>query len=300
VLAACHAESHPREPYRTPSDTRAYLEHPPQTEARTQWLALCGDDVGGVAELSAMHGATVGFAQINVVPAARGRGLGAALLEAVAGHAPAAGLHTLTGRHATAAGARFAAQAGCSDGPRDVRALLELAAARLEPTAVDGYRLRSWQGAVSDELLESYAHVREAINDAPRSSADEWEPFDAARVRDLEQAVARRGREIRVTAAVDTSGTVVAFTEVRVGTRPGSVASIEDSAVLRTHRRAGLGRLVKVESLRLLRDARPGVALVTTTNAEGNVPIRRLNAAIGFTPELVSTTCSLALIGRSA
>jgi GNAT superfamily N-acetyltransferase len=296
VLARCHAESHPREPYRTPSDTRAFLEHPPQMDARSQWLALCGDVVHGIAELSATHGSTAGSVRINVDPAARRRGLGSALLAAVTSHAETSRLRTLIGHHATAAGARFAARAGFRDGRRDVRGLLELATARLEPIAVDGYRLYSWQGAVCDGLLDSYARAREAINDAPSASANDWERFDAARVRDLEQSVARRGREVRVTAALDRSGTVVAFSELRVGTRPGSVAGIEDSAVLRAHRRVGLGRMVKVESLRLLREARPDVALVTTTNAECNVPIRRLNEAIGFTPELVSTVCTVEVI----
>ena len=101
----------------------------------------------------------------------------------------------------------------------------------------------------------------------------------------------RRGRQIRVTAALGPAGDVVAFTELRVGTMPGTPGSIEDTAVLPGHRRRGLGRWVKTASLVWLRDERADVALVATTNAEENAPVRRINASLGFAVESISTTC---------
>jgi ribosomal protein S18 acetylase RimI-like enzyme len=299
VLAACHAETARREPYRNAADTRAYLLHPPAGDERLQWIGLVDGVAAGVAQLSSLRGSRAGSLQIHVRPDARRRGIARSLLEAVVAHAHDAGLESLSGHHATPAGARFAARAGFVDGRRYVRSTLALGEAHLASEPVTGYSLRRWEGAAPSELLESYAVVREAINDEPGSTDDDWEPYDAARVRELEEAVARRGRQIRVTAALGAAGDVAAFTELRVGTPAGSLASIEDTAVLPAHRRRGLGRWVKTDSLASLREARPDVSLVATKNAEPNAGIRDLNAALGFEVESVSTTCVLRLRRRA-
>ncbi len=295
VLAACHAEIARREPYRTAAETRAYLLHPPDSDERWQWIGLVTGVAVGVAQLSSLRGSKVGHLQIHVRPDARRRGVARSLLEAAIAHAQDANLGSLMGHHATLAGSRFAARAGFIDGRRDVRSAVALGEAQLVSDPVPGYALQSWDGPAPSELLESYAVVREAINDAPSASDDDWEPFDAARIRDLEQAVARRGRQIRVTAALNAAGDVVAFTELRVGEAAGSVGSIDDTAVLPAYRRRGLGRWVKTESLASLRRSRRDVSLVATTNAEQNTAIRDLNTALGFTVESVSTTCVLSL-----
>ena len=295
VLAACHGEIARREPYRSAAETRAYLLHPPDSDERSEWIGLVDGIVAGVAQLSCLRGSGVGYIQIQVRPDARRQGVGRSLLEAVTAHAREAGLGSLIGHHSTPAGSRFAAGAGFIDGRRDVRSAVALAEAKLDPVPVEGYALRSWNGPAPDELLASYAVVREAINDAPRASDDDWEPFDTARVRDLEQAVTLRGRQIRVTTALNAANEVVGFTELRVSEAPGSVASIEDTAVLPAYRRRGLGSWIKTESLASLRSARPDVSMVATTNAEQNTAIRDLNAVLGFAIESVSTTCLLGL-----
>ena len=75
----------------------------------------------------------------------------------------------------------------------------------------------------------------------------------------------------------------------------GATAGTEDTAVLAGHRRKGLGRWVKVESLRRLEVDRPDVSLVTTTNAEDNTAMLTLNRALAFRPVAYSTTCVLDL-----
>jgi GNAT superfamily N-acetyltransferase len=117
--------------------------------------------------------------------------------------------------------------------------------------------------------------------------------WDAARVRDLEAALERRDREVRVTVALDEHDEVVAFTELRVSRTLGATATTEDTAVVRGHRRKGLGRWVKLESLRRLQDDRPDVTQVTTVNAEENEAMRGLNEALGFSPVAVWTNCVL-------
>ena len=298
VLAACHAEVARREPYRTASDTRSYLLYPPDSDERLQWVGLVNEVVAGVAQLSALRDSEVGYLQIHVRPDARGLGVGRLLLDTAIAHAHGACLASLIGHHATPSGSRFAGRAGFVDGRRDVRSAIALAEAQLASRPVPGFRLRNWNGPAPGDLLGSYAVVREAINDAPRASDNDWERFDATRVRDLERAVARRGKQIRVTAALNAGGDVVAFTEVRVGEAPGSLASIEDTAVLSAYRRRGLGRWVKTESLASLRRARPDVSMVATTNAQENAAIRDINNALGFVVESVSTTCVLTVKGR--
>ncbi|SDN40009.1 hypothetical protein [Actinacidiphila guanduensis] len=151
-----------------------------------------------------------------------------------------------------------------------------------------------WTGTCPEHLLDSYAQARTSINDAPHADADD-ENRSPGRVRDLETVVARRGRETRVTAAVD-GDTAVAFTEIRVSPPPSSIASIasiasiEDTAVAREHRRIGPASWIKACSLATLRSQRPDVAYVTTSNAFENRPIRTINQRIGFVPTVLWTT----------
>ena len=123
------------------------------------------------------------------------------------------------------------------------------------------------------------------------------EEWDGARVRALEAALERRNRDIRVTVALADRDEVVAFTELRVSRTGSTVANTEDTAVVAAHRRRGLGRWVKVESLRRLQADRPDVELVTTVNAEENEAILRLNRSLGFAPVSIQTSCVLQLQG---
>jgi GNAT superfamily N-acetyltransferase len=253
VLVNCHSESNPEEPYRTRPELEAFLRHPPASDLRDHWLAEEAGRCVGFAQLLAARGATVARAEIQVEPGARDRGHGAALL---------------------------AARRGARDAQREVRSLLRPPLdAALVSRPVRGYRLRSWVGAAPGRLLASYADARGAINDAPTPSDEEPDVWDTARVRDLEAALERRDREVRVDRA------------------PGAVARTEDTAVVAEHRRRGLGRWIKLESLRRLQEERPDVALVTTGNAEENDAMLELNRGLGFSRVAVYTNCVLELQG---
>jgi GNAT superfamily N-acetyltransferase len=293
ISARCHAEANRLEPYWSVGDTEAFLRHPPSLEPRPCSTARAGGDVVGFAQLALLPDSPLGFASILVDPDARGRGAGRALFDAVLEAARAGGRTTLLGAHATPAGAAFATRLGAVESRRDIRSVLVLAEADLEVDAIDGYRLVSWNGAAPEELVASFAGAREAINDAPAASAEEWHSWDVERVRDLERALERRGRQIRVTVALDTADEVVAFTELRVSPTPGASADTEDTAVVRGHRGRGLAFQVKAESLASLRRERPDVAVVGTTNAEENAAIRAVNERLGFVPAAVHTLCGL-------
>jgi hypothetical protein len=188
-------------------------------------------------------------------------------------------------------GAAFAASAGAVDDQRDVRSLLRLSGADLpEPTVPDGYSLRSWIGRTSDELVESYAAARQALEDAPMPGGAEAEDWTVAEVRRSEETGIRRGREVRVTVALDSSGAVVSFTDVRVSPPPSKIANTDDTGTVASARGQGLARAVKLESLRRLRDDRPDVELVNTMNAEHNAAMRHINTRIGFVPIVTLTT----------
>jgi hypothetical protein len=132
------------------------------------------------------------------------------------------------------------------------------------------------------------------MNDAPAPEGMEDRPWTVERLRALEEACRRRGREMRATVAV-AGGEVVAFTELRVSAPPASQASTDDTCTVPVHRGRGLARAVKCESLRLLRLERPDVERVTTLNAESNVAMRTVNHDLGFVPVLTLTTTVLEL-----
>ena len=113
-------------------------------------------------------------------------------------------------------------------------------------------------------------------------------------VRKIEETAAKRGREVRVTVALDDRDEVGAFTDLRV--TPGfAAAATDDTAVVASARGLGLGRAIKVESLRRLRAERPEVETVSTMNAEHNAAMRHINTQVGFVPTLTLTTCVLTL-----
>ena len=290
VEAACDVDAYGR-PQRTAADAVAYLRHPPADEVRRRWLVRDGGRVVGNAALF-VHGPSMVYVQLQVDPAARRRGIGTALLEAVGAAAREAGLASFFAHHSTPAGAAFAHRVGAVDGQRDVRSELRLADVRLEPRPPPGYELRSWRGAAPGDLVESYAEAHEAMNDAPGPEGLRDRPWTVERVRALEEASRRRDRELRVTVAL-ADGAVAAFTELRVSAPPAGNATTEDTATLADHRGRGLARAVKSEALHLLRLERPDVERVTTLNAESNAAMRAVNHDLGFAPVATLTTTVL-------
>jgi len=296
VLRLCHAEENPGEPFRTRGEVESSLRHPPASDVREYWVAEEDAVIVGFAQLAGERDAPVVRVEVVVHPEARRRGHGTKLLEHVLEAAHGLGARELLGGHATEPGSRFAAQAGAVDSQREIRSLLRLPAEG-SAASVPGYELESWVGAAPERLLDSFARAREAINDAPVATDEDIAVWNGERVRDLEAALERRNRDIRVTVALDGEDEVVAFTELRVSRARSRVANTEDTAVVAEHRRRGLGRWVKLESLQRLHADRPDVELVTTDNAEQNESMLKLNRSLGFAPVCVHTSCVLQLQG---
>lgn len=296
VEEACAETLAPGERWRSAGEALAYMRNPPPDERRHWWLALVDGEPAGMAALRVHGAAPLGWVHLRVLPAHRRRGVGRLLLAELVREARSLERASLGGHHSTLEGALFARAAGARDEQRDVRSVLRLDGAELPaPVVPAGYALRSWIGAAPDELARSFAEARNAIDDAPQLEGEELPPWTVERLRDVEQAVARRNRDIRVTVATTPVGEVAAFTEIRVSAPPSPTASTEDTATVAAHRRRGLASAVKTESLRLLRADRPDVELVPTLNAESNTAMRAVNAKLGFVPVVTLTTAVLRL-----
>src|SRR5262249_26252569 len=152
----------------------------------------------------------------------------------------------LRGEHLTPAGAAFCAQVGAVDEQRVVRSLLHLPSADLpEPGVPDGWHLVNWLGRVPDEHLDAYVRARVAMDDAPTPEGMDFPAGDAEKVRALEESLARRGRETRVTVAMDDAGEIGSFTELR-HSRGSLLGFTEDTGTAAAHRGKGLARAVKL------------------------------------------------------
>jgi GNAT superfamily N-acetyltransferase len=286
---ACWPETNAGEPPRSYDEAIAFYRHQPATHTSCFWLAD-----GGFAGLY-VHGPTATFLQLIVDPERRRRGVGSALLAAAAGRARELGVEVMFAHHETSAGAAFAARSGFTDGQRLVRSLLDLRTAQLpEPRVPDGWTLVTWLRRVPDEHLDAFVRVRASMDDAPDPDEMDFPSMTAEKVRESEESLARRGRELRVTVALRADGEIGSFTDLRVS--PGSTLGFtDDTGTAREHRGLGLAKAVKTASLRRLREDHPAVELVTTSNAEENAVMRHVNESLGFRPVRIETTATLKL-----
>jgi ribosomal protein S18 acetylase RimI-like enzyme len=246
----------------------------------------------GAGSLS-VYGPGFVYADLAVLSEYRRSGIGTTVLDLLRAAARDAGASSFFGHHWGKEGEAFAAHVGARDDHRDVRATLDLRTATLsEPVVPEGWRLMTWVGPAPEDLLESYARARDAINDAPMPEGSAPPTITAEDVRELEETAAKRGREVRATVAIDERDEVAGFTDLRV--TPGdTAASTDDTAVAAWARGRGIGRAVKVESLRRLRADHPQVETVTTMNAEHNASMRHINTSVGFVPTVILTTTVL-------
>jgi GNAT superfamily N-acetyltransferase len=288
------AELIPLEPPRAHEVAVSFWRNPPRDQRRRHWIAEDGEEVVGMAGLY-VYAPTFVHAEVFVAADHRRRGIGSALLAALCAAAREEKVASFFADHATDGGAAFAAHHGAVDDQREVRSLLRLREAELpDPKIPEGHALLSWIGSCPEELVESYAAARSAMSDAPAPGDAELDEETVDSVRRSEETARRRGREIRVTVALDPGGSVVSFTDVRLS--PGdTTVNTDDTGTVAAARGQGLARAVKLESLRCLRRDRPEAELVITMNAEQNAAMRHINTTIGFVPTATLTSTVLTL-----
>ena len=161
---------------------------------------------------------------------------------------------------------------------------------RLESEAAagaGGYIITGWDDTCPEDLVRAYAVLKAQMStDVPIAGMDwEGEDWDAARVREEEQTMARGGVQSAVTAALHSAtGELVAYTVLNW--RPGVPASIaqQDTLVTAKHRGRRLGTLIKVANLRRAQGRWPSARSVLTWNASENQHMLAINIALGFRP----------------
>lgn len=163
-----------------------------------------------------------------------------------------------------------------------------------------GYRTVTWTDGVGDALLDDRAELAARMStDPPLGELDfREEAWDADRVRAMYADLARRGMTVLGAGAVEEStGRMVAFSEVHVHPAVPEHAWQRDTIVLPEHRGHRLGVLVKAVNLEVLQADRPAVRAVQTWNALENGPMLRVNRAMGFVPVALYAGWQLRLDG---
>jgi GNAT superfamily N-acetyltransferase len=149
-----------------------------------------------------------------------------------------------------------------------------------------GYRLASWRGTVPDDLAQTFTDARHAMDDMPMDDTDYGTvTWDVDRVLAAAKAVEQRGDHLYTVVAIDTGdGSIAGFTELVVPGDGTGDAQHYGTGVLPRHRGHGLGRWMKAESIRQARERHPGLDGLLTDTADGNTPMRRINASLGYVP----------------
>lgn len=164
-----------------------------------------------------------------------------------------------------------------------------LAGWRVDAAAAAGpdYRIRCWQGATPDDLIEPMVELHRRMSiDVPTGDLDiEEENWDADRVRHHDEQT-RKAREISLWAVAEhqLSGELAAYTELKIPHDGAAFAYQEDTLVHGDHRGHRLGLLVKAANLQQLATDHPAVRRVHTWNAGENSYMLAINVLLGFRP----------------
>jgi GNAT superfamily N-acetyltransferase len=273
-------------------------------EVETVWLARVEDSVVGgcllnLPTLDNLHNAA---GEILVAPEHRRRGIGATLLAHLRDEATHQGRIRLIAEvdqpldpAATDPAGRFAVASGAAAALIGTRRRLDIAAVdpavhtRLGAQArakSQGYSLVQWVGATPPQWLDDIAYLTgRMIIDAPMDNL-QWqaEAYDAARMRERDVTCLACGRYLVTTAALGSSGRLVAFTQIAGYATPRWYAAQWDTIVAPEHRGHRLGMLIKLANLDLARARRPELRVIDTYNADSNPYMLSVNEAMGFRP----------------
>lgn len=314
---------------RVPGEVLASLRHQ-DYEEKVHFLALVGPVDAGPADPARVLGCVAvdlprqdnthtGYAQLDVRPEHRRRGIGAALHDLMLTTARAHGrsMVTTSTDHRTEPGAgegmlapttgtgrvpaadpgvAFAVRRGWRLEQVERRSVLQVPlppdalarhAADAARAAGPDYRVVQWERHCPEEWVDQFAVLQSRMSvDVPLGGLDLREDvWDAARVRAAEDQNDARGMTCRVSAAVhEPTGALVAYTTL--ASRPDTEEFVyqDDTLVIREHRGHRLGMLVKTANLTLLSRVQPAARRIATWNAEENDHMLAINGALGFRP----------------
>lgn len=280
------------------------MEDPPVAQTRREredWFRTPLPDIVRRYELVLVDGRLVGRLLLFEVPAKcrvsahgavlrshRRRGIGTAWLRTLLAAAETAGAATVASHSSEADGRAFLERRGFAGTRRHATnrldlvdvdtALLDRWIATLAGRA-PGVRLEVHRDDLPDPLVDDFVRLTvAAAADIP--TVDGGRDPDQVRRRILRNRERGVLRDVVFARAPD--GAVVGVTEITLRDAADATASQGLTGVLPNWRGRGLGKALKAAMARHLREARPGVAALETTNADDNPPIRAINDALGF------------------
>ncbi|MQY09162.1 GNAT family N-acetyltransferase [Actinomadura macrotermitis] len=288
VLTAVHAADPAGEPPPEAEHTAARLLGAEQGSRQRLWAAAEDGRMVAVAALrlpGAPGAARPGEIDIQVRPGNRRAGVGRRLLTVAADALRADGRPSVIAQVLAGTPAVPFLEAHGFQCVLTLQGLL-LRLAEVPPGRIEelvaagpaGYELVRWRGVVPDGYAEALARAKHAMADLAEY---EGAPWDAGRVREMGELVAKRGDELYTVAAVR-DGTIAGFTEVVASAGMPGRAAQYDTAVVPEHRGRRLGIWVKAAMLRWLAVERPDVHEIETDNAGDNVHMLAVNEELGF------------------
>jgi mycothiol synthase len=222
---------------------------------------------------------------VRVLPSARGRGIGSALLAELQRRADALGALTLEVevRDDDPVSLAWTESNGFEEVGRSVRLALDLTAIAeppIDPPA--GIEIVTW--AERPELAPGIYEVAcEAYPDEPGTADVEMEPFEGWLSQDM-QGSGDRPEAVFVALA---GGEVAGYAKLAMSVRPGYVMH-DMTGVKRSFRGRGIASALKRAEIAWAK--REGFCRLETFNDELNAPIRALNEKHGYRPARGSVT----------
>jgi GNAT superfamily N-acetyltransferase len=157
--------------------------------------------------------------------------------------------------------------------------------------AHEGYTIETLVDEVPDDLVDDLCLlIGQLAVDAPTGAVDfDEEVITPERLRERRAAARAMGRSVFETVALTADRQLVAHSTLAVS-MDGSSTDVYQwgTFVHREHRGHRLGLATKALNLRAVQRAYPGMARVTTQNAETNGYMVSINETMGFVPDEVS------------
>jgi GNAT superfamily N-acetyltransferase len=265
-----------------------YADWRRQAREGTWFLATeDGRDVGAAIGIGGWHSPDgVARGEVRVVPDARGRGVGSALLAELSGWARRLGYSELMGpvKEVDRDSLGWVERRGFTEVGRNSRLVLDLTAIAAPVVhAPPGVEIATWAERPGAER-GMYEVAREAYPDVPGEEDAEVQTFGEWLAMDMQGA----GDRPEATFVALAGDEVVAYAKLSLSLARPAVAMHDMTGVKRAWRGRGIAGALKAAEIAWAVES--GYERLETDNEERNEPIRRLNERYGYVVEPGSVT----------